>query len=528
MSEPKAKVSLAEKNAIFPASIRYGEDGSAFDFTRRNINQKSVVYYCKHERKCKCKAKLLLDRDKRTGIVDETTKKIDGQHTRACCVINRVDVDEYDWKGKVAFDEDLVEEEEGEENDDPNPSPSKARKMKRAVAAAAVDERAKIVNVYEEAIREVDDLATSNLTLAPAKVWEELQKKLDEKYPEGWCGVKKDSMVNRVRRTRLAIGMGDHLRTVETSSYGRMTDTERSFLQNHQAVPNPDKPGELQRIMVFGNPSLFGLLMAANVDLYLDATFTVPPGFYQLLICMVYDRTRSAYVPVVYTLMTHKTQVLYWHALASIVVLSNWKLAARSFTTDFEKALINAAKTQFPEGFHVGCLFHLKQAWRRHLIVKLGFLAAQIKLAMEVGTLDLLCIIPQDEVEEFGIPYVRSVIEEDLDEDEVAKWDEFWVYFKHQWIPILDSWNISDENGEYKNIMNRTNNGLESYNKQINALFTHTPSLLEFCAVMEQESRRVARRLQDIDSGTVDRPTYNDVTIPKIPRAYHKWVKDNS
>ena len=99
VSKREPKVSLEEKNAICPASIRYGQDGSAFDYTRRNINQTSVVYYCKHERKCKCKAKLLLDRDKRTGIVDETTKKIDGQHTRACCVINNVDVNEYNWKG---------------------------------------------------------------------------------------------------------------------------------------------------------------------------------------------------------------------------------------------------------------------------------------------------------------------------------------------------------------------------------------------------------------------------------------------
>ena len=34
MSEPK--LSLAEKNAICPASIRYGQDGRLFDYTRRN------------------------------------------------------------------------------------------------------------------------------------------------------------------------------------------------------------------------------------------------------------------------------------------------------------------------------------------------------------------------------------------------------------------------------------------------------------------------------------------------------------
>jgi len=115
----------------------------------------------------------------------------------------------------------------------------------------------------------------------------------------------------------------------------------------------------------------------------------------------------------------------------------------------------------FPEGFHVGCLFHLKQAWRRYLITKLGFLAEQIKLAMMVGVLDLLCMIPQDEVEDFGIPYVRSVIEYGLSKAEIKKWDLFWEYFTKTWISILDSWNICLEDGSYKNLMNRTNNGLE-------------------------------------------------------------------
>ena len=50
--------------------------------------------------------------------------------------------------------------------------------------------------------------------------------------------------------------------------------------------------------------------------------------------------------------------------------ISEWKLSARSFTSDFEKALINAASNQFSDGFHVGCIFHLKQAWRQYLTAK--------------------------------------------------------------------------------------------------------------------------------------------------------------
>ena len=95
-------------------------------------------------------------------------------------------------------------------------------------------------------------------------------------------------------------------------------------------------------------------------------------------------------------------------------------------------------------------------------------------------------------------------------------------------MPTLDSWNICEEDGTYKKIMNRTNNGLERYNRHYNELFANTPSLLEFCEVMEEESRRVARRLQDIDAGKEKRPVYKEVTIPQIPPAYLQWKEDNS
>ncbi len=74
----------------------------------------------------------------------------------------------------------MEEGEDGVENADPNPPPPKAMKM-----SAVEDTRVRVVNVYEEAIRMVDDLdlATSNLTVTTAKVWEILQKKLDE------CGI---------------------------------------------------------------------------------------------------------------------------------------------------------------------------------------------------------------------------------------------------------------------------------------------------------------------------------------------------
>ena len=116
--------------------------------------------------------------------------------------------------------------------------------------------------------------------------------------------------------------------------------------------------------------------------------------------------------------------------------------------------------------------------------------------------------------------------EEGLSAAAIKMWDEFWIYFVKQWIPILDAWNICDKDGEYKDIQNRTNNGLESYNRRFNKMFPERTSLIEFCKVVEEESRYQARLLRDIRKGVVDESTYPEVTIPPIPDAYTRFVAE--
>ena len=123
---------------------------------------------------------------------------------------------------------------------------------------------------------------------------------------------------------------------------------------------------------------------------------------------------------------------------------------------------------------------------------------------MSVWMLDILCTIPQYEVEEYGTPCVRSIIEEDLNDTEIERWNLFWDYFNRQWVTNLDSWNICDEDGKYKELMNCTNNILDSYNKRFNGLFEKNPSLLEFCEVVEAESRYQAQFLEDTRMGRMD------------------------
>jgi hypothetical protein len=119
--------------------------------------------------------------------------------------------------------------------------------------------------------------------------------------------------------------------------------------------PHPDKSDVMMRLMIFVNPALLGLLNGV-VDLFIDATFScVPAPFYQCLIIMVFDPSTSHYLPVIYALMTHKVQELYWQMFNQLIVLTKWKMQVRTFTSDFG--------TGYDE--HAGTSFRGKCWWRK-------------------------------------------------------------------------------------------------------------------------------------------------------------------
>jgi len=87
----------------------------------------------------------------------------------------------------------------------------------------------------------------------------------------------------------------------------------------------------------------------------------------------------------------------------------------------------------------VGCLFHFKQALRRRM-EKLGIPEAEIKFAMRKGEVDLLTVIPIEDLER-GIAFARTRIMQYIDEEprenppkgykydseaSAERWDIFW------------------------------------------------------------------------------------------------------
>jgi hypothetical protein len=129
---------------------------------------------------------------------------------------------------------------------------------------------------------------------------------------------------------------------------------------------------------------------------------------------MIFENSTSSFIPILYALMTHKCKELYSQVFAQIVILTGKKIKCWTYTSDFEHGLMNQLAEHLGNygGFHVGCLFHFKQAICKYLIKKWGLGLSQVlPAAMALGGLDILCALPKDEVEEIGIPYICSLLE---------------------------------------------------------------------------------------------------------------------
>ena len=249
---------------------------------------------------------------------------------------------------------------------------------------------------------------------------------------------------------------------------------------------------------------------------------------------MVFDNQTNAYVPEFYILLTSKTEKNYRHALCLMNETAGNKMNPTSVTCDFEKGLHNAILKAFPKAIINGCLFHWKQDIQRKL-VDLKFDKWTIDRFMYQDSIETLTLIPPNEIENKGIPFVRSVIEtDDLSSEEMSKMEFFWTYFQRYWLSkptFINSWNIHHHDEEKSQDMKRTNNGLERYNKTLKALFSdETPSLLTFINTIEKESRDQVVTLDCIRNGLVDtsKKRKNDISHDdndrnKISKFYHEF-----
>jgi hypothetical protein len=288
-----------------------------------------------------------------------------------------------------------------------------------------------------------------------------------------------------------------------------------------------EKNEVLQKIVGWADCDLLHLATTGPKHYFMDCTFKcVPKPFKQLMVIMIYEEGTELYIPVFYILMEGKSEKMYMEVLRQCCESCDNKLKPLSISCDFERAILNSINCQFPNVPIVGCEFHFKQAIRKKLINLNVRTDVVSNLVDSNGLLQILTQIPISEIENRGIPYVRS----NFDELEYKpNFDKFWKYFVDTWMVTYDPkyWNIhtlllknnSDE------VLNRTNNPLERFNRTLNDKFsTAHPTLPSFVHTIRTLSNEYAKKHTNIKNGHEDRPVHEPVTIHPIPNSYYEYA----
>lgn len=331
-------------------------------------------------------------------------------------------------------------------------------------------------------------------------------------------------MVQRTRRGEFADWEG----VISSYPLANCDDSdERMFLQFNINVNIGQK---LQKMIGFGHPDLLHNLKYGPVHLYVDCTFScVPKGFSQGLVIMAHDKSTSMYVPIFYVLMQSKMERAYKHAIRMCVAATDDSMEAINATCDFEKGIINALKDQFKKPI-VGCEFHWKQAIRRKLL-ELNVTREKISELVDAkGLLNILMtVIPISDIEKKGIPYIRANFNEGLEE---PKFDAFWNYFINTWMTQYnpEDWNIHrgrNNDLSVEEVLNRTNNPLERFNKKLNGIFpAKHPTMVQYVTGIRRMSQEYAVELGHIRRGHTRPPKHQNVTTHDIPDDYDAFMSD--
>jgi hypothetical protein len=291
----------------------------------------------------------------------------------------------------------------------------------------------------------------------------------------------------------------------------------------------------LQKFIGWGHPDLMFQLRNGPLNIFVDCTFSVvPKGFSQLFVLMAYLPAYEYYVPIFYVLMQSKCLEAYKVVLSNIIFQTDWKLNPKSLTSDFEQPLMIALQQEFGKDIpFIGCEFHWKQAIRRKLISYRLPVDDITKIIGENGYMEILCIIPIDEIISKGIPYVRFMMK-DLESKNPGPYDSFWKYFSKTWLNTYDprTWNIHNilcRESPEDIMVNRTNNAIERQNRTFQSEFKNDghPSLIQLVEVIQKVSQGHVDALEDIKKRK-RRPTkHMPVTLPIIPDEYLNFVVEH-
>lgn len=377
-----------------------------------------------------------------------------------------------------------------------------------------------IRDVTEDMKNYVDSLAISSPSKPARQIWYLVRDEFYTNEAHAVHGLSEQQVISRVYRSRIQHYNQNSYGMIEKPPLSLNKNETAPFFQFHHAASHPETLGKTLRLIGWADPSLVHLLRYCNTTIFIDGTFRcVPRPFKQCVIIMVLDRASGIFVPVFYVLSTSRTADAYWDIIHFVVQSTDQQLCPTQVVCDFEAGLIDAVKTQFPDADIVGCLFHFKQANQRAMR-KLSIPPEEIRIAMKPGVLDILCVIKHEDILKHGIKYVITRIKSFCDEDKFnyssCLWKRYWNYFRCTWINRFPPrvWNVI---GIKKNIIARTNNPLERFNREINLRFpTPKPTLVVFVETVKDISDGYVNKISDIKHGKAKRKPRENIDLPTL------------
>jgi hypothetical protein len=182
-----------------------------------------------------------------------------------------------------------------------------------------------------------------------------------------------------------------------------------------------------ERLIIFSTERNLNLLNQCD-HWFGDGTFKLtPPLFSQIY--TIHGLHRSNVLPLVYVLMTNKSQNLYLEMFQQLQILEP-SLNPRTMMTDFEMATLNAFHDVFPEAVQRGCFFHHKQCLLRKLQT-MGEVNdkynSDATYKMKVKMMPALAFIPEDQVKNAFEKLINDQLYEDVELEIINYYSDVWV-----------------------------------------------------------------------------------------------------
>ncbi|OWZ13459.1 hypothetical protein PHMEG_00013211 [Phytophthora megakarya] len=328
-----------------------------------------------------------------------------------------------------------------------------------------------------------------------------------------------DKVVGRVHHARNQHYSSNVHESVETPPLSLALDDAVSFFQFRFITVNHEDLTKPTRILGWAHPALVALLRYHGTTIIVDGTFRcVPTGYAQCVVFMVHDRASGVFVPVFYILNTARTGASYWDMIYCVVQATDQQIEPTEVVYDLEPGLTNALQTHVPNAIAlVACIATCYEAVR--------YPRGSVSFAVAPSMLDTLTVVKLEQVKR-GIKWAKREVKQRYALAHIPYSTEKWAWLEFD--PI-DVWNVHGLNNE---LIARTNNTLERFNRELNTKFpTPRPSMATLVTVIKTLSSEYVRRVANVPRGRARRVQRERIVLPEpiaIPEAIDSDTEDQA